>query len=136
MCACCSALGRVPLAGIIHPVLRAISPITVAANIGVLVRGREGPAWRQCWHSTLPPCFAVAPSPLSSFCCSLTLHPHASCCLNTVTLQGLALYSVGFPGVAACPQLGIMQIVFVILFSQVRRRLHHKHKHTLLAAVC
>jgi hypothetical protein len=33
-------------------------------------------------------------------------------------LQGLALYNVGFPGVVACPQLGIMQMVFVILFSQ------------------
>ncbi|KAF6262263.1 permease family-domain-containing protein [Scenedesmus sp. NREL 46B-D3] len=32
--------------------------------------------------------------------------------------HGLALYSVGFPGVAGCPQLGLMQIGFVILFSQ------------------
>lgn len=55
------------LTGIIRPVLRAISPITVAANIGVL---------------------------------------------------GLALYNVGFPGVAGCPQLGLMQIGTVILFSQ------------------
>ena len=28
--------------GIIKPILKAISPITVAANIGVLVRGRRG----------------------------------------------------------------------------------------------
>eukprot|EP00878_Enallax_costatus_P011584 GHUV01012092.1.p1 GENE.GHUV01012092.1~~GHUV01012092.1.p1 ORF type:complete len:539 (+),score=86.91 GHUV01012092.1:909-2525(+) len=58
------------LTGIIRPVLRAISPITVAANIGVL---------------------------------------------------GLALYAVGFPGVVACPQLGIMQMAFVIIFSQYMR---------------
>ena len=36
----------------------------------------------------------------------------------TRCLQGLALYNVGFPGVAACPQLGLMQMAFVILFSQ------------------
>ncbi|KAF8056380.1 NAT1 [Scenedesmus sp. PABB004] len=56
--------------GLIQPVLRAISPITVAANIGVL---------------------------------------------------GLALYAVGFPGVASCPQLGLMTMVLVILFSQYMR---------------
>lgn len=33
-------------------------------------------------------------------------------------MQGLALYNVGFPGVAACPQLGLMQMFWVILFSQ------------------
>jgi hypothetical protein len=33
-------------------------------------------------------------------------------------VQGLALYNVGFPGVVGCPQLGLMQIGFVILFSQ------------------
>ncbi|WIA39456.1 hypothetical protein OEZ86_005555 [Tetradesmus obliquus] len=53
--------------GIVRPLLRALGPITVAANIGVL---------------------------------------------------GLALYSSGFSGMMACPQLGLMQMALLILFSQ------------------
>jgi hypothetical protein len=33
-------------------------------------------------------------------------------------LQGLALYSSGFSGMMACPQLGLMQMAFLTLFSQ------------------
>jgi hypothetical protein len=37
---------------------------------------------------------------------------------NNFFLQGLALYSSGFSGMMACPQLGLMQMAFLILFSQ------------------
>jgi hypothetical protein len=39
------------------------------------------------------------------------------------SLQGLALYSSGFSGMMACPQLGPMQMALLILFSQYMRGL-------------
>jgi hypothetical protein len=132
--------------GVIQPVLRAVSPITVAANIAVLVSG-EPPAAAVggggagdgttafadtarandsvCMCACACACAARAPCAAADASAPASSAASASGCWRAPraarTTQGLALYNVGFPGVAACPQLGIMQMVTVILFSQYMR---------------
>lgn len=91
--------------GLIRPVLRAISPITVAVNIAVLVSSLV----EICWP--FPHC---APS-----CLNLTSPLPSPPALSAA--QSLALASTGFSGVMVCPHLGFAVIFLVILFSQYMR---------------